>query len=116
MGEVSAHQPIEPSTKRAALQAKLLAEGLEALVPLVVVNQIQIVEIGILAAVNAPVAPRSDRRQTREAKVPIYLARQAPILDVRPIIPARGDARCALLRIIHDRGAEASQESGHRAG
>src|SRR6185437_11545773 len=108
---IAANQPVEPVSEGLALEAKLLAEGLEAVERTAVARtgqNVEIVEVRILAAGVLVVPIGGDRGQFGAAQIVGELTRQAIIPDPRIIVPARGDRHAAGERIVVDERAEAA--------
>src|SRR6185312_11397874 len=109
VGVIAADQPVETIIPGLALEPQFLAEGLEAVVrsaAAIAVENIQIVEIGVLAARIFIVPVRSNRGELGPAEVVDELARNAPVLDVRIIVAAGRDRRQPRVRVVFDGSAE----------
>ena len=72
VGVIAADQPVEPAVERLALEAQFLGEGLEAVegaAVVVAVEDVEIVEVGVLAADIFIVAIGGDRGQLGAAEI-----------------------------------------------
>ena len=115
IGVIAADQPVEAAAKGFALDAQFLGEGLEAVERGAVViaeQDVEIVEVGVLAADVFVVAIGRDRGQLGAAEVIDDLARQAVILDVRAIRAARRDRDVARKGVVADERAKRALEAG----
>src|SRR5437762_10968156 len=100
-----------------ALEPKLLRERLEAVERasvVVAVEDIEIVEVGILAARIFVVAVCGDRSQFGPVEVVDALAGNAPVGDVAAIAAPRRDRHQALERTVLDDRADTALERGNR--
>src|SRR3546814_20101855 len=88
------YQPFEPPLPGFALEPKLLGERPELLLRsavIVAIEDIEIVEVGVLAADIVVAAIGTDRGQLRADEIITDLGRDAVILDILALRAARRD-------------------------
>ena len=113
--EEAADQPVEPVAECLALQAQFLGEGLETVgrtAAAVAEQDVEIVEIGILATLEIVHSIRGDRSQFHAAEIIIEFGRHAIIDDIAVIAAAGRDRHVAIIRIVVDDRAEAALDAG----
>ena len=117
VGIIAADQPVEPVAERLALKAEFLAERAEAdIVAAVVrpVEDVEIVEIRVLAADIIIVAVGGDRGERGAAQLVVRLAGHAPVAHVLPVVAPRRYRDAARIGIGIDHPADAADRRHYR--
>jgi hypothetical protein len=106
LGEIGAHQPVQPVVEGRALQPELLAEGLELAEGVAVILAEQDVGAAIVDVarlLGAVVAIGGDRSQRSEADVPVDLPGKPPILGLAAEGAARSHRDHPAVRVVEAR-------------
>src|SRR3546814_9535507 len=117
IGIIAAHQPVDHAAECRSLQTQFLREGLElpesAGSAIEQVSGVIVIIAGILGLI---LAIGRDAGQLRGAKIVIDLPRQAPVLQLAYIFPARRDAEAAVIGIIRENRALKAQYVNNSIG